>query len=163
MDLLLLRREGGLAPPLRRSYGRPGPFWGGAGSETLVRKMQLEHGLDQAVPGTNLSSTSVNDLSWDCTGSYLASAGDDCALHVYSSSGSLLRSFDPVRAAHGVPRRPAQRAVRLPRPWPRRRHARGPGLAVIATSKPPRPRHARATPRPSWRCSTCPARTARCC
>jgi hypothetical protein len=90
MDALLLQRE--LGVPLGRRSGRSEPTWG-TSSESLVRKLQLERCLDQG------GATSITDVAWDCSGSYMASAGDDCALHVYNVSGRLLRSFDPVRTA----------------------------------------------------------------
>jgi WD40 repeat protein len=92
MDPLLLARETGLG----RLSRRPEPIWGGDASETLVRKLQLDQGLEQTL------ASAVNDVSWDCSGSFLASAGDDCILNVYSAGGRLLRSFDPVRGARGV-------------------------------------------------------------
>lgn len=97
MDSLLVQRELGL--PLGGRCGtRCGlePIWGGHASGTLVKKLQLDHSLDQAL------CTAVNDISWDCSGCFLASAGDDCALHVYRPSGELLRSFDPVRTGRGL-------------------------------------------------------------
>ena len=106
MDSGLLQRSLGLPLGQRR---RPEPIWGGLASEVLVRKLQLEHSLPaQQEPqggGPAGTSTAINDVSWDCSGSFLASAGDDCALHVYSATGSLLRSFDPVCAS--APRRRA--------------------------------------------------------
>lgn len=83
------REAGGLSFP-----GRPrDQIWGGFGpaGEGLVRKLALEHSLEHE------ASTAINDLCWDDSGAFLASAGDECALHIYSVSGRRLRSIDPVR------------------------------------------------------------------
>lgn len=109
MDCAILQRSLGL--PLGPGR-RPDAVWGvGSASETLVRKLQLEHSLQEPRVGMG-TSTAINDLSWDCSGRFLASAGDDCALHVFEgATGRVLRSFDPVRAFA------AQRAAQTRSAW----------------------------------------------
>ena len=94
MDALLLQRQLGLG----RGPGAPSRIWGGPASESLVRKLELEWSVEQQ------DASVCNDVSWDCSGSYLASAGDDCSLSVRSRSGRLLWRCDPVRA-RAAPRR----------------------------------------------------------
>lgn len=123
--LALLQRESGLNI-LPRSLGGVGGGGGRSGrsggssswalpfSEGMVRRLALDWSGPEVRPGGIIpGSNSVNDLCWDCTGSFLASGGDDCALHLYSESGALLRSFDPVRRREQRARRFSLR-IRLP-------------------------------------------------
>ena len=93
----LLQREAGLPLLPRGGAGFRGaaarglpPIWGGPASTSLVKRFQEDWVAGSA------SAISFNDIAW-ADSEILATAGDDCALHLFNSStGALLRSFDAV-------------------------------------------------------------------
>jgi WD40 repeat protein len=91
LDALLFRRE------LGASSTTPRCFESSVGSSAcMVRRLALRHELEGHIG-------SVNTLSYDSSGRFLASAGEDCTLKLWdAASGRQLRSFDPVRCLFGA-------------------------------------------------------------